>query len=75
MVSPCFPSLICYASRMTLLVRAVVTGFGLALGSALFKEARNRLGWTDEEDEVKAAKRQEKVNAQDGATDPNLQTT
>ena len=30
---------------MTILVRAVVTGFGLALGSALFKEARERLGW------------------------------
>ncbi len=60
---------------MSLLVRAVVTGFGLALGSALFKEARNRLGWTDEEDEAKAAKRQEKVNAQDGATDPSLQAT
>ena len=60
---------------MSLLVRAVVTGFGLALGSALFKEARSRLGWTDEEEESKAAKRQEKVNAQDGATDPNLQTT
>ena len=61
---------------MTLLVRAVVTGFGLALGSALFKEARERLGWTDDTDEeAKAAKRQEKVNAQDGATDPSLQAT
>jgi hypothetical protein len=60
---------------MTILLRAVVTGFGLALGSALFKEARNRLGWTDEEDETKADKRQEKVNAQDGATDPSLQAT
>lgn len=55
---------------MTLLVRAVVTGFGLALGSALFKEARERLGWTDDKDD---AKKQEKVNAQDGATDPALQ--
>jgi hypothetical protein len=55
---------------MTLLVRAVVTGFGLALGSALFKEARERLGWSDEKDD---AKKQEKVNAQDGATDPALQ--
>lgn len=57
---------------MTLLVRAVVTGFGLALGSALFKEARERLGWTDDKE---ADKKQEKVNAQDGATDPALQTS
>lgn len=56
---------------MTLLVRAVVTGFGLALGSALFKEARERLGWSDDKDD---AKKQEKVNAQDAATDPALQT-
>lgn len=60
---------------MTILLRAVVTGFGLALGSALFKEVRHRIGWTDEEDETKADKRQEKVNAQDGATDPSLQAT
>ena len=59
---------------MGLLLRAVVTGFGLALGSALFKEARTRLGWT-EEDEKAARARQERVNAQDGATDPGLQTT
>ena len=57
---------------MTILVRAVVTGFGLALGSALFKEARDRLGWNEEKD---AEKKQEKVNAQDGATDPALQAT
>ncbi len=57
---------------MTILVRAVVTGFGLALGSALFKEARERLGWYEDKD---ADKRQEKVNAQDGATDPTLQAT
>ncbi len=58
---------------MSILVRAVVTGFGLALGSALFKEARSRLGWVDKEEEAK--KQQEKVNAQDGATDPGLQTS
>jgi len=57
---------------MTILVRAVVTGFGLALGSALFKEARERLGWNEEKDDEK---RQEKVNAQDGATDPVLHAT
>jgi hypothetical protein len=55
---------------MKLFIRAVVTGFGLALGSALFKEARERLGWREppEDDD----KKQEKVNAQDGATDPAL---
>jgi hypothetical protein len=59
---------------MTLLIRAVVTGFGLALGSALFKEARARLGWEDDDDE-KARTAQEKVNQQDGATDPSFQRT
>jgi hypothetical protein len=58
---------------MKLLIRAVVTGFGLALGSALFKEARSRLGWSDEDEEDTKAK-QEKVNAQDGATDPALRS-
>jgi hypothetical protein len=59
---------------MTLLLRAVVTGFGLALGAALFKEARTRMGW-EEEDPEAAKKQREKVNAQDGATDPSFQTT
>ncbi|HEY5921892.1 MAG TPA: hypothetical protein VIV11_09495 [Kofleriaceae bacterium] len=58
---------------MTLLLRAVVTGFGLALGSALFKEARSRLGWREEEEDDKS-KAQEKVNAADAATDPSLQS-
>ena len=57
---------------MTLLLRAVVTGFGLALGAAIFKEARSRLGWDDDDDE-KAKKAQEKVNQGDGATDPSFQ--
>ena len=58
---------------MTLLIRAVVTGFGLALGSALFKEARTRLGWSEEDDNEKS-KAQDKVNAADAATDPSLQS-
>jgi hypothetical protein len=59
---------------MRILVRAVVTGFGLALGSALFKVARTRLGWMERPvDEEARAKQQERVNAQDGATDPALQ--
>ena len=58
---------------MRILVRAVVTGFGLALGSALFKEARTRIGWR-EKDEEEARERDRKVNAADGATDPSLQS-
>ena len=58
---------------MRLLVRAVVTGFGLALGSALFKEARERIGWR-EKDEDEAKERDRKVNAADAATDPSLQS-
>lgn len=58
---------------MAIFVRAVVTGFGLALGSALFKEARTRLGWVDKE-EAKD-KEQEKVNAQEAASDPAVQTS
>ena len=59
---------------MTLLIRAVVTGFGLALGSALFKEARSRVGWKDKEEEDAQDRDNRKVNQADGATDPSLQT-
>jgi hypothetical protein len=58
---------------MKILLRAVVTGFGLSLGSALYKKAAKRLGFLDEEDKKDAAKEEKKVNQQDGATDPNLQ--
>ena len=61
---------------MKLLLRAVVTGFGLSLGSAIFKEVRTRLGWNeDDSDEDKAKAADKRVNAQDGATDPALQTS
>ena len=53
-----------------LLVRAVVTGFGLSLGAALFKEVQRRLGY-GEEDKDKDKKKEETL-AQDGATDPAL---
>lgn len=56
---------------MKILLRAVVTGFGLSLGSALYKKAAKRLGFLDEED--KKDKDEKKINQQDGATDPNLQ--
>ena len=56
---------------MKILLRAVVTGFGLSLGSALYKKAAKRLGFFDEEE--KKDSETKKVNQQDGATDPNLQ--
>ncbi len=56
---------------MKILLRAVVTGFGLSLGSALYKKAAKRLGFLD--DEEKKDSETKKVNQQDGGTDPNLQ--
>lgn len=51
-------------------VRAVATGFALSLGSALFKKVQGSLGLGDDKD--KKEKEADKVNAQDGATDPGL---
>ena len=57
-------------------VRAVATGFCLSLGSALFKKVQSHLGLGDDKDKDKDSKTKEsdKVNAQDGATDPSLGT-
>jgi hypothetical protein len=52
---------------MKFFVKAVITGFALSLGSALFKKIQSRLGLG--EDNGKAA---QEVVKQDGATDPNL---
>jgi len=52
---------------MKFFVKAVVTGFGLALGSALFKKVQRHLGLGDDKGEPP------EVIKQDGATDPNLQ--
>ena len=58
---------------MKFFVRAVATGFALSLGSALFKKVQGHLGLADEKAKEKEnAKESEKVNAQDGATDPGL---
>jgi len=54
---------------MKLLVRAVVTGFGLSLGSLIFKKVAERFGIHDNKDDKDD---KDKVNAQDGATDPGL---
>lgn len=55
---------------MKFFVRAIVTGFALSLGSALFKKLAPQLGLDDKE----KAKADDQVNAQDGATDPGLAT-
>jgi hypothetical protein len=56
---------------MKFFVRAIVTGFALSLGSALFKKVAPQLGLDDDKKKDKA---DEQVNAQDGATDPGLAT-
>jgi hypothetical protein len=55
---------------MMFFARAVATGFALSLGSALFKKVQKQLGLDEKND--KAA---DETNKQDGATDPNLQTS
>jgi len=51
---------------MKFFVKAVVTGFGLSLGSALFKKAQRHLGLGEDSDKTP------ETIKQDGATDPNL---
>jgi hypothetical protein len=53
---------------MVFFARAVVTGFALSLGAALFKKVAKEIG-LDEKDKDKDS---ESVRQQDGATDPNL---
>jgi hypothetical protein len=53
---------------MKFFVKAVVTGFALSLGSALFKKVQDHLGLGDAKD-----KSTPEAVKQDGATDPNLQ--
>ena len=55
---------------MTFFVRAVVTGFALSLGSALFKKVQSRIGLGEDKD--KSKDEADKVTAQEGATDPGL---
>jgi hypothetical protein len=58
---------------MKFFVRAVVTGFALSLGSALFKKLAPQLGLDDKKDKENNKDDADRVNAQDGATDPGLQ--
>jgi len=53
---------------MKFFVKAIVTGFALSLGSALFKKVQRHLGLDDEN-----AKAAPDAVKQDGATDPGLQ--
>ena len=54
-------------------MRAIVTGFALSLGSALFKKLAPQLGLDDKKDKDKDKDDADRVNAQDGASDPGLQ--
>jgi hypothetical protein len=60
---------------MQLFLRAVVTGFGLSLGSALYKKAAKQLGFDDDDKKEKAKEETNRTNQQDGGTDPGLQST
>lgn len=53
---------------MNFFAKAVITGFALSLGGALFKKVSKQLGLADDKD-----KEQEEVRKQEGATDPSLQ--
>jgi hypothetical protein len=55
---------------MMFFARAIVTGFGLSLGSALFKKIQGKLG-LDENDK----KPEPEAVKQDGAIDPGLHTS
>lgn len=58
---------------MQFFVKAVITGFGLSLGGALFKKVAKDLGLDDEAKE-RAREREEALRRGDAATDPNLQS-
>lgn len=55
---------------MKIFVRAIVTGFGLSLGSALYKKVAKHFGFDD--DDKKSDKDTDRTNQQDGG-DPDLQ--
>lgn len=57
-------------TAMKFVVKAVVTGFGLSLGAALFKKIQDRVGLGEKKDDEDTA---DSVTARDGATDPSLQ--
>jgi hypothetical protein len=63
---------------MKFFVRAVVTGFALSLGAALFKKIQDRIGLGEkakDEEKDKEKKSDSELARQDAATDPSLQTS
>jgi hypothetical protein len=60
---------------MQFFVKAVITGFGLSLGGALFKKVSRELGLDlDGEKEKEQREREEALRRGDAAIDPSLQT-
>lgn len=57
---------------MQFFVKAVITGFALSLGSALFKKVAKDLG-LDEGKEEKEREREEALRRGDRVVDPDLQ--
>jgi hypothetical protein len=53
---------------MNFFAKAVITGFALSLGGALFKKVAKQLGLEEDKD-----KQRDEVRKQDGVTDPNLE--
>ncbi len=54
---------------MVFFARAVVTGFALSLGGAIFKKVAPKLGLAEKDKEKE--KETETIAKQEGATDPN----
>jgi len=59
------------SAALKFVARAVVTGFALSLGSALFKKVQARLGLAEDKDDDEKDKT-DALNRQDGGTDPGL---
>jgi len=57
---------------MQFFVKAVITGFALSLGGALFKKVAKDLG-LDEGEKDKQREREEALRRGDAVTDPELQ--
>lgn len=55
---------------MKFFVKAVLTGFALSLGAALYKKVAAQLGLAD--DDAKSKDRTTDVTTRDGASDPGL---
>lgn len=57
---------------MVFFARAVVTGFALSLGAALFKKVAKQIGLADEKDGKASETVRQQQGATEGATDPEL---